>query len=487
MGTSKPTIQQLSDWLTDFNFNSLTSEEDLAKEAEKKVLALFSRAAQEIPAYQDFLKKNHFNPKSVQSFSDYPKVPLTTKENYIDQYPAEDRCFEGTLEHIHMISTSSGTTGTPHFWPRNLQAEIEGAYAHELILKEVFQIDQLKTLLIVGFAMGNWIAGTFTLASANLVSWKGYKLTTMTPGYSAQPIMDSIRSLKDSFDQIIIAGHTPFLKELVEAIANSDIESVRNKIKLLGTGQAVSENWRSFINQTLGSKKANNFINLYGSADAALMGFETPESINIRQIVTQDSVKNKALFNENRVPSLYNYDPRLTFFEEVAGELVITKDTGCPLIRYNIQDTGGVISNQKMKELLSQNLGQGSLPFVYLFGRDKFMVKIYGANVYSEHVEQALGHNQLQPHISGRFLMEMITDDNNNPRLVCRVELKEGVKENKKLASLIQQIFIDEIRKINTEYNYVLGEMGDKASPLILLHKHSDPKYFPKDQIKKTG
>ena len=66
---------------------------------------------------------------------DFEKIPITTKENYIEKYPFASRCWDGQYSKMHMISSSSGTTGSPHFWPRDLSAEIDGAYAHEFISK----------------------------------------------------------------------------------------------------------------------------------------------------------------------------------------------------------------------------------------------------------------------------------------------------------------------------------------------------------------
>lgn len=468
------------------------------REGEKKALQVFHSASEQVPAYKDFLKKNKINPRFIKTLEDFRHVPPTTKENYIEKYDIEKRCWNGNFENIHIISTSSGTSGAPHFWPRNLSSEVEGAYMHELLLSSLYDIEKKKTLFLNGFPMGSWIAGTFTLACTHLMSWKEYPLVSIHPGYIVEPIITLLEKMAPKFEQTIIAGHTPFLKEVIEIALRKGINFRKTKVILLGTGQGITENWRAYILKLLASKDYyHTMVNLYGSADANLMGFETPLSIFLRKILSGNQKLKKKVFNDERLPSLYNFDPRIIHLEEHDRQLHITKDTGAPLIRYNIQDEGSVLSFQNLMDFfphIDQEIKREQaqiltmkLPFVYLFGREKFMIKIYGANVYSEHVQHALNHKSLQPILTGRYILEMGYDDSQNPQMICRVELIEGVNIEDSLIATIETVFVEEVRKINSEYNYVLNEMGTKARPVIMIHLHGDSKYFPKGVLKKTG
>ncbi|KKP59865.1 MAG: hypothetical protein UR52_C0002G0093 [Candidatus Gottesmanbacteria bacterium GW2011_GWA1_34_13] len=469
------------------------NENRLEQNSKKNVLYLFHQAAERIVAYKHFLKKNKIKHRKIKSLKDYARVPTTSKENYIQKYDVNLRCWDSDMSQIHMISTSSGTTGDPHFWPRTLKHEIDGAYLHEFLLNEVFKADQVSTLFINGFAMGNWIAGTFTLACVNLLAWKGYPLTIMTPGYDLEAVLELLEKVSEKFKQTIIAGHTPFLKELIDEGTKRHLDWEKLNCKFLGTGQGITEKWRSYILSLVKAKDyCRTFLNLYGSADASLMGFETPLSIDLRKLIIDNNLYQQ-LFNDQRIPSLYNYDPRLTFFEVEGKELLITKDSGCPLLRYNIHDEGGIINcTQLLRQIkiLSQSdkisEQQLKLPFVYLYGRSKFMVKIYGANIYSEHVQLAIDDKSLQPDLTGRFILESDYDNEHNPRLICRIELASGVKSHPLRADLIKRVFISEVAKVNKEYQYVLTNMGKKVEPIIILHSHGDIKYFPIGIVKKT-
>lgn len=486
-------LSLLKNWFSDKQFYTksiLSDGKSLRKNSEQKALALFQRAAVEVPAYKDFLKKNKIVVSSIKTAADLKNIPLTTKENYIQEYDIEKRCFGGTIANSLMISTSSGTTGKPHLWPRDLQTEVDGAYLHEYILTTYFDISHKKTLLINGFAMGNWIAGTFTLACCNLLALKGYPLVIMTPGYSLEGVMETVTAVTGKFEQIIITGHTPFLKEVAEAL-NGEKKMENEKIYFLGTGQAITENWRNYVKKLLHNDEHNAIINLYGSADAALMGFETLESIHIRRSVMSNDKIIKKLFDEERLPSLYNYDPHMIYFETANKELVVTKYSSCPLIRYNLYDEGGIIWPEQIRVILNKNSDNirlsNSLPFVFLFGRDKFLVKLYGANIYSEHIQTAFTHTDVQPYITGRYTTAIEEDKNNNQVLVCKLELNKGTAATKMLEELLKQTFITEIKKLNSEYHYILENMGERVHPQIRLYENGDPTLFPSGKVKKNA
>ncbi len=489
MGISKTNSKLLNNWL---NNKSQVGDDVLADEiklrniSEKKALRLFRDVSKSVPAYKAFLNKHKIDPDLIKNISDFSKLPTTTKKNYIEKYSFAQRCWNGRLDGMHIISTSSGTTGAAHFWPRNLQNEIEGAYIHDLIFSEVLKIDKKTTLIINGFPMGNWIAGTFTSACVSLVAWKGFPLTLMSPGYDLPSVIHTLESMHKHFEQIVICGHTPFLKEVVENIPKK--VTGKSKIILLGTGQAITEKWREYVSSKLGqTKKHLSIVNLYGSADAALMGFETEQSIYLRRMLFNKPELNKNIFKSERIPSIYNYDSRFTYFDTEVKELCITKNLGCPLIRYNIQDEGGVIRSSEIAKLVSKNNQPLKLPFVYLYGRDKFMIKIYGANVYSEHVQLALSHMSLAPLLTGRYVMEMGYTNKQNPEMVCKIELNFNIIPSADMILLIQQIFTQEVRKVNSEYNYVFEKFGNKVRPRIKLYKHGHPKYFPKGKIRKSA
>ena len=80
---------------------------------------------------------------------------------------------------------------------------------------------------------------------------------------------------------------------------------------------------------------------LYGTADAGVLGNETPLSIFIRRFLAEHPEAARQLFGESRLPTLVQYDPISRYFETKEGTLLFTGDNGIPLIRYHISDEGG--------------------------------------------------------------------------------------------------------------------------------------------------
>lgn len=490
--------QQFLAWLEDQSFfdpGVISDEVGLMSQAEEKVLTLFHQAAANVPAYNDFLKKAGINPVDIRTMDDFRQLPLTDKNNYIDAYDLTLRSWFGKLSLSHFIAVSSGTTGQPHFWPRTLQTELEGARQHEFFLQEFFEVNQRKTLVIDGFYLGNVMAGTFTLACLQLLKLKGFPLTITTPGSNDKDIITFIHALHREFDQTIIFGYPPILKEVVQQVCQHRDAIDVTKLRLVCAGQAFTENWRDYLLNQLGSTvNKPTIMAIYGSSDAGLMGFETLLSIRIRSCLAKQPDLTQYFFGDERLPSLYVYDPRTIFLESPAGELCFTIDNGAPLIRYNINDRGGVIPFRQMISLMRQHLPDsqdwvsnncGSFPFVYIFGRDRFIAKVYGLPIYSEYVQQALNHASLAPYVTGNFVLENVEDDDHNILLVCRVELEQGIKAEAELQKTMSEIFIQEFSALSPLYTNFLEIMGEKAKPHIILYDYQNPQYFDQDGSKK--
>jgi phenylacetate-CoA ligase len=479
---------ELQEWMCKRGpaLSSSPGPEGLASAGAQKALDLFRAASVHVPAYRDFLKSQNFDPRSIDTIHDLGHIPATSKENYISRYNLADRCWDGGLEHVHLISSSSGTSGKMHFWPRTLRTDIEGAIIYEQLYREVFGLDHRRTLLLDAFALGNGIAGTFTLAGANLLSWKGYQLTTMTPGYSLDDVVPLLQSVAPAFEQTIIAGMSPFLKEVLEMADAQGLDFTKLRIRLTGAGQGFSEEWRQYILSLLRADDyCHSVINIYGSADAALMGFETPHSISLRAQLSRQPELIRDIFKEERLPSLFNYDPSLTFFDAEHGELHVTKDGGVPLIRYNIYDVGGILPSYAFACCTSpEDAGAGHpaswhLPFVYLFGRDKFMVKFFGANIYPENVQTALNRPELQPVLTGRCQLEVSVDESHTQQLQLRVELSTGALPSHDLAARVQDAFVTAVAAVNREYSALTKIIGRRAWPAIQFIENGDAAHFP--------
>jgi phenylacetate-CoA ligase len=113
----------------------------------KMALQLFREMAERVPAYKDFLAKRKFDPASVRTINDFKHIPPVDKDNYLRQYPRKMLCWDGELATKQwVISTTSGSTGEPFYFPRTGLQDDFYALTAELYLRENFRIQDKTTL-----------------------------------------------------------------------------------------------------------------------------------------------------------------------------------------------------------------------------------------------------------------------------------------------------------------------------------------------------
>jgi len=152
----------------------------------KKALSLFKWVVRNVPAYNKFLKKNGIKSANIRSITDFNKIPMITKDNYLRKYPLLELVSKKKIP--EMISVSSGSSGKPFYWPRSDSQEETGADMHEIIFRDIFKIGKKRTLVIICFSMGTWIAGTFTMSVVRKLVKRGYNIAVVTPGIEKEDV-----------------------------------------------------------------------------------------------------------------------------------------------------------------------------------------------------------------------------------------------------------------------------------------------------------
>ncbi|MDF5728151.1 MAG: phenylacetate--CoA ligase family protein [Rhizonema sp. PD38] len=458
--------------------------------ASTAALALFHEVAATVPAYKTFLAQQAINPDEYQNFEDFQKLPLLTKENYLQRHSLADLCRHGQLESCDMIAVSSGSTGKPTFWPRFFTDELHIATRFEQIFHDSFHADTKSTLAVICFTLGTWVVGMYTTNCCRILATKGYPITVITPGNNKEEILRVVQELGSHFQQVVLLGYPPFLKDVIDTGITRGVEWQQYQIKLVMAGEVFSEEWRSLVGERI---KAQNpcydSAALYGTADAGILGNETPLSICIRRFLANHPEAARTLFRESRLPTLLQYDPISRFFEVNDGNLLFSGDNGIPLIRYNIMDSGGLISYDAMIQflaewgfdpvaVLSENTrGIRPFPFVYVFGRSNFTVSYFGANIYPENVTVGLEQPVIREWVTGKFVLQVQEDADRNRFLSVVVELAPLVEASEEKRIAIASSILSQLKRLNTEFaNYVPTEY---QMPVVALAPIGDPEYFP--------
>lgn len=459
---------------------------------EEYILSLFRRTAATVPAYKKFLEENNIKPDSVKSIEDFQKLPFINKENYIHKYPIGETCKGGEISNLDFVSVSSGSTGVPTFWMRDAQDEINIAERFEQILTECFVPIAESNLCVICFPLGTWVGGMFTANCVRFLSMKGYKLTLVTPGNNKEEILRVINDFAGNFERLILFGYPPFLKDVIDTGIARGLDWKQFDNKLVMAGESFSEEWRSLMSERLGIKdELTSFSSMYGTADAGVLANETPLTIKIRKFFATRPDLTKRVFGQSRLSTLCQYDPFNRYFEEHAGTLLFTGESGIPLVRYHINDNGGLYTFDEMVSILKQegydvltelqkdypDLIIRNMPFVYVFGRNMFTLSYFGANIYPENIAIGLESDIVKSYVTGKYVMQILEEENKNLRFRITVELMPGIEPSEEKHKEIGNSILASILHINSEYKHYVP--AEYQMPHIELRQAGDSEYFP--------
>lgn len=478
---------------SDFLNTSLDAllQKTLNTNAESVALSLFHDVAKSVPAYRNFLAEREIKPNSIETFEDFQTLPLITKENYLQPHPLSALCRRGQIDSCDLIAVSSGSTGKPTFWPRFFTDELQIAIRFEQIFHDSFAADRRRTLAVICFSLGTWVGGMYTTSCCRYLASKGYPITLITPGNNKEEILRVVEEIGSNFEQIVLLGYPPFLKDVIDTGISRGIEWRQYQIKLVMAGEVFSEEWRNLLGERIGSQNPYyDSASLYGTADAGVLGNETPLSICIRRHLAANPVAARTLFGKSRLPTLVQYDPIARFFEVKDGVLFFSGDNGIPLVRYNISDNGGIITYDAMLEFLAgysfnpiaelqteNDRGARPLPFVYVFGRSNFTVSYFGANIYPENVSVGLEQPEIRDWVTGKFVMQVKEDADKNRFLSIVVELAPGATDNKANPEAVASSILTQLSRLNSEFSNYVPEQYQM--PRVVLAPTGDPEYFP--------
>lgn len=455
---------------------------------EQRFLALFQRCATEVPAYRRFLQDKGINPAQITTFEQFQALPVMGKADYMQAFPLPERCFGGSLRGADRVAVSSGSTGKPTFWPRSADYELDVTLRFEQVFRDSFQAHHKSTLAVVCFALGNWVGGLFTTSCCWHLARKGYPLLVATPGNNKAEILRVVRELAPHFQQTVLLGYPPFVKDVIDTGINEGLDWPRFQVKTVFAGEVFSEEWRSLIGLRTGSTQACfDSASLYGTADGGVLGNETPYSIAIRRWLARHPVLARELFGESRLPTLVQYDPDSRWFEmHDDGTLVVSAENSVPLLRYHIADQGGLIAFEAMRAFLRQHgavlelptdYTPRPLPFVFVFGRADFTVSYYGANIYPENVTVGLEQSEIMAWVSGKFVLQSREQADGDKVLSVAVELLPGIEAKSEMTSLIAESIKRQLLRLNSEFAHYTPP--EKQLPQVTLHAFADPEYFP--------
>lgn len=465
------------------------------KKGERLALALLRFAGAAVPAYKKFLKKHRLEPEKIKTISDFKKLPVMDKDNYLRASAYEELFPSRDLSRATTISATSGSTGEPFYFPRGEEQDAQYQYVAELFLRNQFAIDKYSTLGIIGFGLGIWIGGIFTYKNFNAIARKGYKLTLAPVGTNKELFLKTLKKFGADYDQVILMGYPPFIKDVLDDAAEHGVNLKDYRLRILCAAEGFSERFREYVASAAHLENAErDIINIYGTVELGTMAHETAASYLIRKLAFADKKLGAALFpGAGSIPTLAQYYPQHAYFEQVEREVI---GTGCgsllPLLRYRFRDVGGVISYDEILRRLRENgvdwqaeLAKAGikdlvlkLPFVYVVERSDNSIVLRGANINASEIKNALDEKSLSSSLTGKFCMIKKEDRAVNQKLTIHIELKKSIKMNRRLKKKILAVLIEDLCKNNIEFRNEYTSHPHKATPLLKFWPYKQEPYF---------
>lgn len=463
------------------------------KVRQQRSLALFHRAAVDVPAYKDFLHKHKIDHARIIKYSDLSLVPHVTKNNYLRHYSLPELTWGGSLDHPLVYTSTSGSTGKPIYFHRSRELDYQSSLMHELYYGSAPN-NTGTTLVIVCFGMGVWIGGLITYQAFQLMKERGYNISTITPGINKEEIFRALENLSPFYNQTILAGYPPFIKDIIDEAEDRRLDLKKLKLRLLCAAEPFTEKFRDYLVAKTGVNRWSDASNIYGTADLGTMAMETPTSVLIRTLATKNDNLFKEIFGDiNKTPTLTQYIPdRISFDTENNGELIITGDNSIPLIRYAIGDHGGTYTFDELtaklkkfdidlvKEATMHGISSSSikLPFVYVYERVDLSTTLYGLQVYPEPLREVFLTDNFEKYFTGKFTLETNYTRSQNQYLYINIELKPRKVVNAKARASLLKALIKQLETKNSEYRELHAMLGKRAWPKLVFWPNGDHKYF---------
>lgn len=468
--------------------------EDWSRIQKTQVLSLFKRMSRKVPAYRRFLKANGIQGDHVRTTRELVVVPSISKANYLSKNPFTDLFWNGSMRSPQVLTSTSGSTGKSTYFARSHEVDEHAALIHELIFHTSSLKRDKSTLVIVCFGMGVWIGGLITYQAFERMSRRGYPLAILTPGINKAEILKALTDLAPQYEQIILAGYPPFLKDVVDEAVAQGTSFAKHRVMLLFAAEAFTESFRDYLVEKVGIKNPlTDAINIYGSADIGTMAFETPLSILARRLALKDGKLFADLFRSTaKTPTLAQFIPGFVSFEAPNGEILLSGDSALPLLRYSIGDHGGVYTFRELVErykthgvdLLKEARAAGikdcvsELPFVYVYERIDLATTLYGLQVYPETVKEVLLNKRFVDYLTGKLTLITKYDGNHDQYLEINLEQKSKKEVGKVLASELLTEIVKNLREKNSEFRELSAFLGKRAEPKLVFWPYEDPLYF---------
>ncbi|HRW18862.1 MAG TPA: phenylacetate--CoA ligase family protein [Dermatophilaceae bacterium] len=433
-------------------------------------------AAIDVPAYQDFLRRNDFRFR----WWDLTSYPVTDKKSYVQAYPEELRCWDGHLDRVGtVVDESSGSSGTPFNWVRGRR---ELRTIHKNVAGFTTQIFPNRRLFVInGYSMGAWATGTNTGIAMSMVAM------VKNTGPDLDKIVDTIQHFGPHYNYLVTA-YPPFLKDLRDRLDEIGFDWAAYRMYGLVGGEGMTEALRDYCEERFVKVRSG-----YGASDLTIgMAGESDLTVWLRDTIVADPALRAEILgaDESRIPMIFQYNPLETYLETTAdGELLCTLNSTTvlsPKLRYNIGDEAMLMPFPRLEQIVRPHARLWTqfeqahaaermrLPLLFLYGRKDSTVSFMGANIYPQDVEYGLYEgNPRAKEIEG-FMLTLEETSSLDSRPVVNIQLREGISLDEagraELSEVCQRGIVEHLMDVSRDFVQSVEE--DPTATQITVRVH---------------
>lgn len=461
----------------------------------KEKLQIFKETYQKVPVYKKFLKKEGWH-GNIKTEADFTKLPVMSKENYLIKYPLRELVMAGSLAKPLILTSTSGSTGDPFYFPRTELIDEEYSYILERFLAEGGPKKNEPTLVLICFGMGVWIGGIISYQAFEIAGRRSnLPISILTPGINKTEIIKALKLMAPNYTNVILVGYPPFIKDVVDEAIEEKIDFSKYHMRFIFAAEVFTEGFRDYLCKKACVKNMyRDTLAIYGSADIGAMAWETGVLILLKRLLLKKENRMEKFFGtKHSMPTIGYFNPAWLQFEGKNGEVLISGRNAIPFVRYSIGDHGGTFTFSDMKRRLSalginfdsevKRAGLGDvvlkLPCVYVYERNDLSTTLYGLQIYPEIIRESLLHDVLHPYLTGKFSMITKFNKKQDQYLEIVIETKKGIKKvpREKKKQALNNI-IKNLQKNSSEFTELAKYLGKRAHPklVFVIHEHQD--YF---------
>jgi phenylacetate-CoA ligase len=163
---------------------------------------------------------------------------------------------------------------------------------------------------------------------------------------------------------------------------------------------------------------------------------------------------------------------------DLDGYLLFTVDSTFPLIRYRINDCGCVVTASELAHILGQfghelavKTSTEDAGFIVLGRRADIAATFYALKIFPDSVRVALEDPEIAETVSGKFHLTTQSDEVYEQTLKLYVELRADATAEESLAPRLQKLVVASLLRTNSEYRHLHQTLGQRAEPIISLHR----------------